>query len=488
MMWDKRLEKAILANDSNEVCKLMGQNVDPNQRRESDMYTPLSWAINQNKQGIALTIVSHQNFKFTSLTVWAVLQAVIHEQFTLLEKLLNKHDDLSIAVDAWVIEGKTPLRFAVEKKNEKAVTLLLDHGADPNLTSQKDKATPLFIAADSGNLSMVSSIVAHRHFKFTSESMQAVCVAIANNELDLLKIILSKHNDKSVSLESWGLMKKPALTIALEANFEKAVELLLNYYPAPFEAFRNNPDLLQYAVRAKNLKLLLGITSHENFKITTDSPLIDALEALCYSQLTSELYCNEQGAVIGSDGYLYSKKSYRDCIAQKPESPFNRLIMTGYVEYSALTNFCKDQSLETLYALSLDPISAELMENPVIVILTKGGEEYAVVCDKKSYERIPPVCDGRAVYTSQKRDFDELSELISCFERELQEEYSKQAKPPKLTWNSYLDSAPRLTPRGGVGPGSVTSLLSFTRNARGFSNEENRLPYNSGGRYSSNQR
>ncbi|KAH7300136.1 hypothetical protein KP509_24G046000 [Ceratopteris richardii] len=176
-------------NGNNAVCQyLLDELGFPVDLRDNDGETPLIHASRQGHFQTALCLLNHGadlGVKANELDATALHHAAAAGSIEIVKLLLEKGADVNAPSDAG-----PPLVWASGHDRFNVVKLLLDHGADPNAAADDDVtalvaasaagactivdlliekganvninaggATPLHIAADSGNVKMVDSLV-----------------------------------------------------------------------------------------------------------------------------------------------------------------------------------------------------------------------------------------------------------------------------------------------------------------------------------------
>ena len=123
-------------------------------------------------------------------------QAILGHNFYSLEEELAV-DGLDLNKLDW--RGYTPLIFAVRRQDNRAVRLLLEAGADPNI-STPDCCSPLHFASASDNLACVEMLLNAGACAGYLDARGSIALHYASQEstsLDLLKVLLSAGNDIS---------------------------------------------------------------------------------------------------------------------------------------------------------------------------------------------------------------------------------------------------------------------------------------------------
>lgn len=213
------MEKAIDANNLEEVTRLIDEGVDVNERM-GNIYLPLFYAARSNKKEIV-------------------------------ELLLLRGANINIKNSA----GDTALIFASEAGYIEIVKLLLGKGADPNLTDYLGN-TAVFVACTRGNAEMAKLLLengADPNIK-TNDGDTALMIAYDRKRIDLLKILLEKGADPNVKYND----RNTLLINATKNGQTEIVKLLLEK-----GADRNIKNslgkiALDYATKDEIRNLLIG--------------------------------------------------------------------------------------------------------------------------------------------------------------------------------------------------------------------------------------
>ncbi|CAH3168725.1 unnamed protein product [Pocillopora meandrina] len=142
----------------------------------------------------------------------------------IIETLLSSGLD----IDSRGNDGTTPLMVAAAKGQEKTVNLLLSKRADPHLRNFMGRNL-LHAAAEGGNSSIVMRVLScdiDINSKDDESSVTPLTVAVKHNHVEVVKYLLQKGADISLTTES---KKRNALHIASQYGSVEAMEMLLSY-------------------------------------------------------------------------------------------------------------------------------------------------------------------------------------------------------------------------------------------------------------------
>jgi ankyrin repeat protein len=121
-----------------------------------------------------------------------------------------------------------PLSHAVQMHNMQMMKLLIMNGANVNEPSTNEKNpynTPIMIAAWSGRVDEVSMLVENGacvNQQDKGNGFTALIKAVFNNNIDVVKYLLSKGADATVS----SFERKTALDYAYEKNHQEIIKIL----------------------------------------------------------------------------------------------------------------------------------------------------------------------------------------------------------------------------------------------------------------------
>ncbi|KAF4969079.1 hypothetical protein FZEAL_10300 [Fusarium zealandicum] len=136
-------------------------------------------------------------------------------------------------INAECENGKTALYMAADRGHEDIVELLVSHGADPN---KPDFETPLHIAADWGNYSMVQTILSGRSFPRIDAKGEradtALGIAAGAGMVDILSTLINHGADPN--LRSGRRTSNMPLQLAATERRERAMVELLRQGADPY--------------------------------------------------------------------------------------------------------------------------------------------------------------------------------------------------------------------------------------------------------------
>lgn len=138
----------------------------------------------------------------------------------------------------------TPLFIASDLGHTEAVSLLLEHRADPNLPAE-DKRTPLMAASSNNHTEVVELLLSRGAWIETSDEdgNTALRYACVRNHVQAVKLLLEAGANPNVS----GRNDWSCLLIACCDNFPQIVSLLLKHGADPYHVVKNGKTCLMMA-------------------------------------------------------------------------------------------------------------------------------------------------------------------------------------------------------------------------------------------------
>ncbi|MGL5955869.1 MAG: ankyrin repeat domain-containing protein [Brevinema sp.] len=129
--------------------------------------------------------------------------------------------------------NNTALIIAISFRRERIVQLLLDRGANPNLSAQSkgiSNITPLMIAAQQGPLEIVQEIINYGADinAVTTSGVTALMSAIKNQRGDIVQCLLSQNADINLATTQGEITNITALMIATQTGNIEITKQLLN--------------------------------------------------------------------------------------------------------------------------------------------------------------------------------------------------------------------------------------------------------------------
>ncbi|CAL1292895.1 unnamed protein product [Larinioides sclopetarius] len=219
-------------------------------------------------------------------------------------------EEENIYVDCIDADGMTPLQHAAYKGCYKLCKLLLDCGADVNLTKHVSRYSALTFAGLSGKADVVRLLLEHgasttsvNSINKTAAQMAAFVgnhhiVSIINNFIPIQEI---EYFNKTQGLE-----KEPKLPLSLTPIVHK-MAIMTNINPVRLAmCIQNNPSLLE---NAKKVVKVFNILAEKYFKSESNELLSLKFHHLAYVLSGCEKYYNEYKAKDES-----SEKSIKECL------------------------------------------------------------------------------------------------------------------------------------------------------------------------------
>jgi ankyrin repeat protein len=151
------------------------------------------------------------------------LTACINGDYEFVKKHIN-----AIDVNAQTADGNTFLLAATTKQHTSIVSLLLDHGADPNLCNIKiENICPLFIASKIGNYEIVKTLLDHGASPNLINSFHATSLMAATKiqHVPIIKLLLERGANPNMCIHP---TKNCPLYIASQNGNLEIVKTLLD--------------------------------------------------------------------------------------------------------------------------------------------------------------------------------------------------------------------------------------------------------------------
>lgn len=207
-------------------------------------------------------------------------------------------------------QGFTPLHAAAASGKSQAVELLLQRGADVNALNSM-RQTPLFQAADSGNLSTIKAIT--ERLKLTglmhqdADGLTALHNAAEGGHADVIVFLIRLGNEANVDIiDQIDQVGRSPLHYACEAGRPNAVAALLEY--GPDVDLQNDVGLTPLHCAAQNghlnvVRLLRQYHAYVNaIAIDEYAGNVTALDYALQSQNEQLVeYLRQHGALTGKD-------------------------------------------------------------------------------------------------------------------------------------------------------------------------------------------
>lgn len=151
-------------NGHADIVKLLLDH-GANAEAEYEYTLPIIWALVKGHLGVVRILAAHGKFDVNGVyhDLYGIKHTPLYQCFpifgTVSIEMLQYLLDLG-ARPRSSAEGEYPLQRAVSNESEQAVSLLLEHGADPNLSNTSD-VLPLHEAARLGSTTMVRVLLVH---------------------------------------------------------------------------------------------------------------------------------------------------------------------------------------------------------------------------------------------------------------------------------------------------------------------------------------
>ena len=192
---------AISKKQTDIVKQLLQKGADPNQKKHGGD-SPLILAVenhgpveivelllNNNRINVNIKNSKDQTALFIALTLgrWPIANALIDMGIDTNIAQGDDSDDKNLI---------TPLIIAVDTENPDMDTILnlLKKGADPNMATNTDGATPLILACERGNIAVVKVLLEKGADpnKADKSGRKPISVAIRNERLNIVEVLIEK--------------------------------------------------------------------------------------------------------------------------------------------------------------------------------------------------------------------------------------------------------------------------------------------------------
>jgi quinoprotein dehydrogenase-associated probable ABC transporter substrate-binding protein len=217
----EELGNAIVADDAERVGYLLDHGVDANVRF-GDGYTPLVNATRFGFDDLVPLILKHKaDVNATDISHWTPLMYAAWTDDPYLIKLFVGKGAKLEAADQ---DGQTALGVAAQNNKIKALTALMEAGANVNRSVGKADYTPLMLAASSGAVDIAQLLIKHGANVNAKNAggVTPLMVVAANNAAKVGSLLLEAGADPALRAEDG----RTALMIAKSNNSEAVLKLL----------------------------------------------------------------------------------------------------------------------------------------------------------------------------------------------------------------------------------------------------------------------
>ncbi len=192
---------ALLAASNSEVLRyLIKHNADTTVTTDDGFNILMAAAFAGDQTTLAELIKQGADINSKDKFAWSLLiNAIKGQHFNVVKYLVDNGAD----VNANTMHGWTPIMFAAEGESLEIIKYLVKHGADVNTTNPVGWS-PLMLAAKFGDLNIIQYLIdqkANIHTKDESLGWNALSVAVYNNHLELVKLLVKKGLDISIVIK-----------------------------------------------------------------------------------------------------------------------------------------------------------------------------------------------------------------------------------------------------------------------------------------------
>lgn len=264
------------AGSAAEVKLLLDRGVDPNGAEPRNLQNALMWASSEGHVevvGLLIERGAHVNAA-TKSGFTPLIFAALKNDSTVVKRLLAAGANANDGIP----DGTKVLTIAESKRGHAAALALLDGGADPNV-SDKDKKTPLHMAAEAGALDLVKKLIAkgakvdartgpgkEEEYRPASGEQTPLLLAARNNHVDVMRALIEAGADPKLKGQDGASLLlaaslsgcAPAAKYAYE--FDKDVKAVdLRGRTAMHESVANPGSGATQAERTELVQYLAGI-------------------------------------------------------------------------------------------------------------------------------------------------------------------------------------------------------------------------------------
>lgn len=270
---------------------------------ENSSITAFSAAVRTGDYDLVKMMVSHAEFKIEPITSQAIISAARADLKDILYLVIEQYKTEHKEIDSYHHEGKSALMLCITMRNDRGAAALVNHGA----FEQMSNCSNLYhILIDSIHYRMhmtIHSILKHRRYKLSAQSMPAVRAAIATEQYDLIPLLLADARDHTIPFNEFRYDDKTVIELALEKGHKATLTLLLrlsrlSLRACLIQALKENS--------AYGVKLILesGLLSLDeslikSLKQAMDADMLDDMVELFYTCESSGLHIDTKD--VGCD-------------------------------------------------------------------------------------------------------------------------------------------------------------------------------------------
>lgn len=146
----------------------------------------------------------------------ALLMAAQKKNIGIVEALIEAGADVNLTSRL----GLTPLFIATVVNADDVVKRLLEAGADPNLRDEKKNTSPLYIAAERGNVNNIKALLwaKAKTNDYTERGATPLYVASEKGQFDAVKVLLEAGADHHISVREDGHVQAPLMIAAINEH------------------------------------------------------------------------------------------------------------------------------------------------------------------------------------------------------------------------------------------------------------------------------
>ncbi len=323
---------ALLYASNRDIFRyLLKHNADPTVTAESGFNILMAAAYAGDKATLADFIKQGADINSKDKYAWSLLiNAIKGGHFDVVKYLI----DNGANVNTKTVHGWTPIMIAAEGENLAIIKYLVKNGADINVESP-DSWSLLMLAAKLGDLNTIQYLIDQNvniHAKDQNLGWNALSVAVYNNHLELVKLLVNKGLDISIVTKDNETLLHIA---AMNDSVDTAKYLIKNGIDIERKTKWTNKTALHTAAFSGAINTLTYLM--EEVKVPNDDVKVELLNAAA------------QGGNLAIVEYLHSKGAdVNGRVHDKELNYFDIPLMTAarYGQYD-IVNFLIDKGADT---------------------------------------------------------------------------------------------------------------------------------------------
>lgn len=283
---------SLIANDDGETLDILHEYTDELTAHDSNGYNLLQLAVVNQKQAVLKRLLAQSLWK-TQVNIplsngdSLLGTAIQASNVMLVQTLLDHAADPNLAYGK---EAKTvPLIQAIKQENNDIVTLLLEAGAQVNVTYKGN--TPLLHAASIGNNTLVRALIDKKadinvmNNQYQSPlllTIDRLCKEMDERKRAELLVLVEYMLQKGASINIKDAQQQTALIKACNAGLDQLITLIFKFSPNINATDSLKNTALNCAIKSNNEKVVAQLLNngasinHTNY--CGETPLINAIQ------------------------------------------------------------------------------------------------------------------------------------------------------------------------------------------------------------------